>query len=268
VQTDALKEFNRFKEQLIAAKIKVQLFSQKPNQDTPDAVFPNNWFCQLPDGRVFIFPMHAANRRAEVRFDIIEKLNPAEVIDLRELESQNEFLEGTGSLIFDHRHRLAYAALSARTTRGALQRFTQLSGYKVIEFEAADSEGNEIYHTNVLMSVGPDLVVINLSAVKNNQHKNRLLKTFEETEKEILEISPIQMQNFAGNILYLENTEGESFWIGSARAWSSLNSSEQVSRLLKDAKKISADLTTIENYGGGGARCMLAETFPPSNEQL
>lgn len=261
VQKSALAEFLFFQRKLEDSYIITRQFQENPTQQTPDAIFPNNWFCQLPDGRVFIFPMQSLNRRREVRLDVIESLHPKELIDLRSLENDHAFLEGTGSLIFDHEHRLAYACLSKRTTEKALKKFSELSGYEIIYFAAADECGREIYHTNVMMSLGPDLVILNLSAVQSVSAQDHLLQAIKRSGKKILEINHSQMLNFAGNMLYLLNSRNQGCWIGSERAWNSLNDSQK-NLLLKNAEKVSAPLQTIENYGGGGARCMLAEVYP------
>lgn len=236
--------------------IEIFKFKEDVSANTPDALFPNNWFCQLPDGRTFIFPMQAQNRRREVRSDIIDKIKKDKVYDLTTYADRNMFLEGTGSLIFDHEYKLAYACYSPRTSPELLQKFGELSGYKIIGFKAADQNGKEIYHTNVMMAMGLKTVVINMSAVDD---KELLYETFTQTNKLIVDISHEQMNNFAGNMLLLQGKE-KLHWVCSSRAYHSLNAVQRKA-LEQDGEILHAPLNTIEDIGGGSARCLMAEVF-------
>lgn len=265
VQKLALKEFLSFQAVLESNGINILKFKADPLAATPDALFPNNWIGQLPDQRIFIFPMLTQNRRREVRQDIVEKLKsyyPAtpEVIDLRDLEKQNLFLEGTGSLIFDHSHKIAYAGISSRTSAEALKMFSELSGYRIISFQCADSLQREIYHTNVMMALSEKLAVLNLSAIQRSSEKETVLQELQKTGKRIIDISHDQMLNFCGNLLFLQNSVNKKYWVGSSRAWESL-SNDQQDHFLSEAEFLHAPLKTIEDHGGGGARCLMAEVF-------
>lgn len=231
-----------------------------PGANTPDACFPNNWFCQLPDGRVFVFPMQAQNRRREVRQDILQKIKKTEVIDLSSHAERGLFLEGTGSLIFDHAHKLAYACVSPRTAPALLKEFSELSGYETVGFTSHSEEGKAIYHTNVMMALGPKNVVINMSSLNTAPEKERLLSLFAMTGKYVIDISHDQMCSFAGNMLHLSNKNGEEFWVMSTRAYDCL-SFEQKQRLMEDGRILHSPIPTIEDFGGGGVRCLMAEIF-------
>lgn len=253
-------EFDHFQELLEANGIHVIRYDEAPGADTPDACFPNNWFCQLPDGRVFIFPMQALNRRREVREDILRGLKKTDLIDLTSFTEQNLFLEGTGSLILDHQNHLAYACLSPRTSEQVLAEFSQQSGYKVISFSSFDEKGSRIYHTNVMMALGDASVVINLSSIPSPEERKILLRSFETSGKKVIDITHTQMNSFAGNMLYLGNERGERFWVMSTRAWSVLTN-EQRKILEEEGKLIHSPVPTIEDFGGGGVRCLMAEIF-------
>lgn len=254
--TRAQNEHKNLQSLLEKNGIEILKFDEINSADTPDALFPNNWFCQLPDGRTFIFPMQALNRRREVRRDIIDRISIGEIIDLTPYAEKNLFLEGTGSLIFDHENKLAYACYSPRTSPELLQKFGELSGYKIIGFKASDQNGKEIYHTNVMMAMGLKTVVINMSAAED---KEKLYETFTQTNKLIVDISHEQMNNFAGNMLLLEG-KNKMHWVCSTRAYEALNVIQRKTLEL-DGEILHSPLNTIEDIGGGGARCLMAEIF-------
>ena len=225
-----------------------------------------------PCSRVAVlYPMFAENRRAERRQDIIEALTgavapscaSAALLDLTSYEKRNLFLEGTGSLILDRNEHLAYACQSPRTCEEVLEEWSSKMGYDYFLFHAEDMNGNPIYHTNVMMSVGEQLAVVCLDAITDIEERMSLIELLEESDKEIVEISLEQMNEFAGNMLQLHTVkEGELKYIMvmSARAKDSLDQ-EQIEAIEKYCKIVAPDLEFIERNGGGSARCMLAEIF-------
>lgn len=257
ITSQAQSEFDRFQRLLMENGIGVLSFSEDQAAQTPDALFPNNWFVHLPDGRVFLMPMYAENRRREYRQDIIEVLRPSEVIDLRPLAAEGLFLEGTGSLILDHQSKTGYACRSLRTSDAAVKIFSEHSGYRILVFDSVDHNGQPVYHTNVMMALSPDLAVVNLSSVADKLQRHELIS---QLGREVIDISHTQMQSFAGNMLFLQNRQGQRFWVCSDKARASLTA-DQSELMQRRAEFISADLRTIETYGGGGARCLLAEMF-------
>ena len=225
-----------------------------------------------PCSRVAVlYPMFAENRRAERRQDIIEALTgavapscaSATLLDLTSYEKRNLFLEGTGSLILDRNEHLAYACQSPRTCEEVLEEWSSKMGYDYFLFHAEDMNGNPIYHTNVMMSVGEQLAVVCLDAITDIEERMSLIELLEESDKEIVEISLEQMNEFAGNMLQLHTVkEGELKYIMvmSARAKDSLDQ-DQIEAIEKYCKIVAPDLEFIERNGGGSARCMLAEIF-------
>ena len=220
---------------------------------------------------VVLYPMFAENRRAERRQDIIEALTgavapscaSAALLDLTSYEKRNLFLEGTGSLILDRNEHLAYACQSPRTCEEVLEEWSSKMGYDYFLFHAEDMNGNPIYHTNVMMSVGEQLAVVCLDAITDIEERMSLIELLEESDKEIVEISLEQMNEFAGNMLQLHTVkEGELKYIMvmSARAKDSLDQ-DQIEAIEKYCKIVAPDLEFIERNGGGSARCMLAEIF-------
>ncbi len=262
----AKREFDGLANELAKAGVQLHVVEDTPQPIKPDAVFPNNWVSFHQDGKVFTWPMFSPLRRAERREEIIHEL--ARQFELRErihleyFEQKNLFLEGTGSLILDREHKIAYACRSVRTDEQVLDEFCRIQSYQKCLFDAIDARGVPVYHTNVMMALGNRLAVICLQAVREEQQRRNLLQLLEETGKELLDISLEQMGYFVGNMLEVKNTRDEPFWVMSQSAWNSLQNRQR--KLLENSGQILyADLHTIEAYGGGSARCMLAELFCP-----
>ena len=237
---------------------------------TPDSIFPNNWVSFHKDGKVVLYPMFATNRRVERRADIIESIQNqgfevAEIDDWSSSENQSLFLEGTGSMIFDHDNKIAYGSVSLRLDEKLFREFCSKYGFTPVVFHSYQTVGEErlpIYHTNVMMCVADKFVVICLDCIDDETERKTVVETIKNSGKEIIEISEAQMQQFAGNMLQVQNKDGEKFLVMSQTAYQSLNQ-EQVSNIEKYCEIIYSDLNTIEVNGGGSARCMLAEVFLP-----
>jgi len=266
VQDNALLEFDRFVDVLRENGVEVIVIDDTAEPHTPDSIFPNNWVSFHNDGTVFLYPMMAENRRLERREDIITQLEDEfkvkHIIDLSHFEHENKFLEGTGSMVLDCENKIAYACLSPRTDKEVLDEFCRDCGYKPVLFHAVDQNGMDIYHTNVLMCVAGSYAVICLDSVKDEAEKQRVIDSLQSTKKQIVAISFEQMNNFAGNMLEVQNKSGESLLVMSKSAWDSLNY-EQKAILSSFSKPVYSDISTIENNGGGSARCMMAEVHLP-----
>jgi len=262
-QTRALAEFDAMVLQLRNRGVEVIVAPDQPNIICPDAVFPNNWFCVMPDGKFVLFPMMAESRRKEINTGVAallrEKTNLSETIDLSEHAAQNRFLEGTGSIVFDHQHKLAYACESPRTDLKLLEELCRKIGYCAITFLANDASGKAIYHTNVLMAVGEKVVIICSESIDNLLERAMLIETIRKTGKTLLEISFAQMNEFAGNAFEVKSING-NLWVLSQTAWNVL-SSEQKETLGGESGVCAVSIPTIEKLGGGSARCMMAGWF-------
>lgn len=270
VQEQALTEFDQFVTLLRQHGVTVNVIQDTPEPEKPDAVFPNNWISMHEDGRVILYPLEAPNRRLERRSGILDLLERGyhitERLDLTYWEEENVFLESTGSLIFDHIHKIAYACISSRTQEAAFPDFEALSGYRVHAFHGTDESNYPIYHTNVMMCLAQDFVVICMEAVRDPQERQALLDRFEATGKEVFEISLEQVHHFAGNMLEIVNDKQERILVMSEQAFNSLTP-EQTSFLQSRCILLTPPLYTIEKYGGGSARCMMAEVFLPLKEE-
>ena len=266
-QNRALQEFNNFVEKLRSKGINVITMKDTLEPHTPDSIFPNNWISMHQDGTVVLYPMCAVNRRRERRNDILEILkrnfSVKEIIDFSAPENDGKFLEGTGSMIFDHDNKLAYGSVSLRLDEPLFREFCEKFGFEPVVFHSYQTANNErlpIYHTNVMMCVADQFVVICLDCIDDETERVKVVNAIVNSGKEIIEISESQMQQFAGNMLQVQNSDGKKFLVMSQSAYQSLTP-EQISNIEKYSEIIYSDLETIETNGGGSARCMLAEVF-------
>ncbi|WP_207435659.1 citrulline utilization hydrolase CtlX [Sabulibacter ruber] len=266
VQQKALDEFNQFLLKLWAARIEAVVLDDVEDPITPDAVFPNNWISFHKGGKVVLYPMLSPTRRLERHPDLLAQLQQehglpfTEVIDLTHFENEGKFLEGTGSLVLDRQHKIAYACLSERTHPEPLQEFCDKLGFRPVVFHATDEKGLPIYHTNVILSIGADFALVCLEAIQDEEEQGLLLEALVDTGKDIIDLSLAQVKKMAGNMLQVRNKVGEPVLVMSEKAYKALRK-DQFEELNRLTKMVRADLRTIEAHGGGSARCMLAEIF-------
>ncbi len=232
----------------------------------PDAIFPNNWISFHSDGRVVLYPMLAENRRLErdsAALEVLgERFKVNSITDYSDSENRGIFLEGTGSIVFDHVHRKAYACLSPRTNEQLLNQLCGELRYEAIVFTALDHLHHTIYHTNVLMCMGDGFVVICLECIPSEMERKSLLDGFEQDQLEVINISKKQMDHFAGNMLGVKNDKGEILIVLSETALNSLDINQK-NTLSRYGKLLPISIPTIETIGGGSARWMIVEIFLP-----
>ena len=230
---------------------------------TPDSVFPNNWFTTHADGTVVTYPMMAPSRRLERRVDVLDLLHDRyavrRVLDLSEAERTGRHLEGTGVLVLDHVHRVAYVGRSDRTDETVLQRFSEEFGYAVVLFDTADRTGSPIYHTNVLMNVGTDLALVGTPVIAPAD-RPRVLDSLRDTGHEVVELTMEQLEDFAGNALEVQGSQSRHL-VMSARGVGSLTAAQRAT-IERRVPLHAVDIPTIE-HAGGSARCMLAGIHLP-----
>ncbi|MEM9327798.1 MAG: arginine deiminase-related protein [Bacteroidota bacterium] len=274
IQQRARLEFDTFSQELTSNGIEVIEFVSEEGSDTPDSIFPNNWISTHEAGIIYIYAIHAENRRLEKRRDIVESLRSRfgyhTVYDFSGLEAANGFVEGTGSMIFDRQNKIAYAAYSERTTEQGLRAFAEQTGYHYLGFDANQTVNGQrlpIYHTNVMMEVGEHFAVVCLGSIDDKKQRHDVLDRLEVTGKEIIEISEAQVRSFAGNILQVCNVEGKRFIVMSTAAYE-IFSFEQKRRLSQHGTLLHSPIPTIETLGGGGVRCMMAEIFKPEKQEV
>jgi hypothetical protein len=260
----AIAEFDMMVAQLQAHQIKVNVVQDTKDPSTPDAIFPNNWISTHADGTLCLYPMYAENRRAERKSTVIDFLHSNykihTVLDLTYLEEEGTFLEGTGSMVLDHQNKIAYGCLSERLDNAAFTNWCHKMQFKPIAFKAVDDEAQPIYHTNVMMCIGNQFVVICLESIPNELEKQIVLESLLQTNKEVITISQIQLNNFAGNMLQVFDMNEKPLLIMSQQALSSLQPA-QVKSIEKYNPILPISIPTIETIGGGSTRCMMAEIY-------
>jgi hypothetical protein len=264
-------EFDAMKSALEDAGVGVCAVDDTSEPAKPDAVFPNNWVSFHRDGTIVLYPMQAPNRRAERSMQIIEAVESQlgfkrrRLLDLRRHENEGRMLEGTGSLVLDHVHRIAYAARSARTDESLVREWSAQMNYQPLLFDAHGADGTPVYHTNVLLSIGARWSVVCTEAIVEAD-RERVLQRLHDSEREVIEISMPAMAGFAGNILELSGSDA------GGGAYGVLLLSEQARLALQQPDSLDWDrlsgcvdqvvaiaVPTIESIGGGSVRCMLAE---------
>lgn len=267
LQEKAAAEFDHFTNLLLDNGIELTIVHDTPEPHTPDSIFPNNWISFHTNGTICLYPMFAVNRRQERKQQVLDRINEqfkvAGIVDLTGYENNGLFLEGTGSMVLDRDHVIAYACLSPRTNAIVLDDWCKRFGYRAVRFTATDANGIPIYHTNVMMCVADVYAVICLESIASNTEKQQVVQALQSSGKEIIDISFEQMNRFAGNMLQVHNKYGQHFLVMSSQAFHSLTK-EQVQKLESFNPILHADITTIETNGGGSARCMMAEVFLPT----
>jgi hypothetical protein len=263
----ARAEFDAFAARLERAGVTVAVAADSDHPAKPDAIFPNNWVSFHADGTVVLYPLLAANRRAERREQLIEAAAAAgpflirRTVDLSAREREGKYLEGTGSLVLDRVHRLAYASLSPRTHLDALADFAHELDYELVTFESADRAGSPIYHTNVMLSIGRDFAIVCGASIGDARHREAVYGRLRATHHDIIEITFEQLHAFAGNALELTGRAGAVIALSSA-AWRSLDAAQRRA-LERHGEPVLGEIPLIERHGGGSVRCMLAEIHLP-----
>lgn len=270
INAKAQQEFDAFVTILRAEGVHVIVVEDTPEKDTPDSIFPNNWNSFHEDGTAVLYPMFAENRRKERREDILDTLEAEgfvikEVMDYTSAEKDGLFLEGTGSIVMDRIHGIAYCSLSDRASEELFIEFCEDFEYTPVVFTAyqsVDGMRKPIYHTNVVMCVGEKLAVICLDTIDDKRERKNVVQHLLRSEKQIVAITEEQLHHFAGNMLQVEGHDGKRLMVMSSSAYYSLNP-EQKAAIEANSTIVHSSLETIETCGGGSARCMMAEIFLP-----
>ena len=264
----AINEFDDFVKLLGGNGVEVFVYDDDPENAQPDAVFVNNWMSLHENGKVIFYPMLAENRRKERSEDLIQRLGSSgeyavkSNVDFSAYESENLFLEGTGSVVLDYAHEKIYANYSSRTNSKLLAELSKELQYDLVDFDAKCPDGSEIYHTNVLMCIAEEYTIVCDECIHPPERRTEVLHQLENDGHEIISISYDQMSSFAGNMLEVSTSIGESVLVMSEQAHKSLDEN-QLRRISKYSTILHSPIYTIEKYGGGSARCMMAANFLP-----
>ena len=266
IQNNALIEFDNMVEKLKKMGIDVKVMQDTNEPHTPDSIFPNNWFSTHYSNTIVLYPMFAENRRLErtdTIYDYFDRVDNLNIVDYSSLEKENIFLEGTGSLVLDRKNKKAYCSLSERADEKLLNIFCEDAGYKKIAFHSYQTVNEirkAIYHTNVMMAMGENYAILCADSIDDLKEREKVIRELESDGKEIVYISEYQVEHFLGNAIELINNENVKICVMSATAYSVLTD-EQKNIIEKYDVIVPVDVHTIEKYGGGSARCMIAELF-------
>ena len=271
VNQKAQQEFDTFVNKLRMVGVDVTVVDDTLEPSTPDSVFPNNWVSFHENGDVVLYPMFAENRRLERRDDILDILEAKgffitdEIMDYSAAENDGFYLEGTGSIVLDRQNSKAYCALSPRADEELFIEFCEDFDMNPIIFEAFQTVNGDrrlVYHTNVMMCIADTFAVICADCIDDKKERKMVLDSLKADEKEVILITEVQMNNFAGNMLELQGSDDRRYLIMSESAHKSLTK-KQIAQLEEHITILSSSLDTIEACGGGSARCMMAEVFLP-----
>lgn len=260
---NALAEMDALAAALREAGVRVHVFDDT-DHTRPDSVFPNNWLSTHAGGYVAVYPMYASNRRHERRTDVLEMLKSEyrvqTIVDYSGLEPDGIFLEGTGAMVLDHVSRVAYTARSHRADIAVLERFCTDFVYEPMAFDAVDSGGVPVYHTNVIACVGTEVAMIALEMIPDETRREQVRERLSVNGRKVVELTEQQIREFAGNAVELcgRTPEGKRRYIMamSARAQRSLRP-DQVAVIEESCEIVAVDIPTIE-LAGGSVRCMIA----------
>lgn len=266
VQQLALLEFDAMVQTLRDNAIEVVVLEDVAEPRKPDALFPNNWLSMHEDGKLVLYPMLAPNRRLERRPEFVQilrdKFKVNDILDFSDRERSGQIVEGTGSLIFDHVNKIAYASRSERTSEPLVIEICKALGYTSVLFDAVDEAGMPIYHTNVLMCIGEKFAILCLDAIRKEEDQELVLTSLASTGHKVIAISYAQLKAFAGNMLEVKNTKGESFVLLSQTAFNSLIPG-QIDAITQFTDLLPISIPTIESHGGGSVRCMVGGIHTP-----
>lgn len=266
VRRQAEAEFDAYVEILRFHDIQVVIFEDSPTPPKPNAVFPNNWLTTWPDGTAYLYPMATESRRMERNLAVFDQLRQdfkiSAVRDISSVERTGKHLEGTGAMVFDHANKVVYGCISPRCDKELFIQHAQSLGYRPIAFHAYENNV-PIYHTNVMMSVQAHTAVVCSESIADEAERRLVLDTLRSTDHKIVEISYDQMNHFCGNVIELWSRASERFLVLSEAAYKAFTP-EQRAVLGHDMKLLPVSVPTIEEVGGGSARCMVAEIFLPA----
>ncbi|MCA5006587.1 citrulline utilization hydrolase CtlX [Sphingobacterium bovistauri] len=263
----AQAEFDNAVKTLQLEGVQVIVLEDSGKYDTPDSIFPNN-IISFHGDKAILYPMFAHNRQREIflnHLGVLEKndIHFKTLKDYSIYTEQEIYLEGTGVLILDRENKIAYCSISERANQELLSIFCEDNQYKPVVFHATQNLGEErlpIYHTNVMMALGTNFSVICLDTIQDNEEKQTVIESLTSTNKTIIPISEHQMNHFCGNILELKDKDRNIIIVMSEQAHKAF-SDEQIDQLENFGRIVQIPLYTIEKYGGGSMRCMIAEVF-------
>lgn len=222
-----------------------------------DGIFPNNWVITYFDKTYDLFSMLNPNRRLERSKENINFLQDAYSLknDFSTYEKDNQFLEGTGSLVLDRINKIAYMSVSKRSSVKLATHWANRRGYTLNLFSSY-LDDVPIYHTNVVMFIGSNIACLGSDLIKENTIEALLKK-----HHRVITLSKEEVKNFCGNCIEVKDRENNKILLMSSRAYSNFSKKNLLELSSYYPKILHTNLTNIENVGGGSLRCMILELF-------
>ncbi len=264
IQEKALAEFRKFRDMLTENGVHTTVLHGEKNR--PDQIFPNWLSTHQSNGQqaqgMILYPMYNQSRRDERSPDMIEVLSKTYPImhDFRDWENEGKIIESTGSMVMDHVNRKVYAGLSKRTTKEAVEKWCDIMGYEPIVFETESHlQGMPIYHTDLVIYIGTELAVVASEVIKE-EYRDKVVASLAEN-REVLHLTREQQESFCGNSLEVLGEGNQRMLVMSSTAFKALSDEQKTVMKKHFVKLLHSPLPTIEMYGGGSARCLMAELF-------
>ena len=222
-----------------------------------DGIFPNNWVITYFDKTYDLFSMLNPNRRLERSKENINFLQKAYSLknDFSTYEKDNQFLEGTGSLVLDRINKIAYMSVSKRSSVKLATHWANRRGYTLNLFSSY-LDDVPIYHTNVVMFIGSNVACLGSDLIMENAIEALLKK-----HHKVITLSKEEVMNFCGNCIEVRDRENNKILLMSSRAYSNFSKKNLLELSSFYPKILHTNLTNIENVGGGSLRCMILELF-------
>jgi hypothetical protein len=224
------------------------------------------------------YPMHSEDRRRERHPALLEKLHDLGFtiqVDLSALEENDphQALEGTGALLLDRVHKVAFCNMSHRCTESASQQWASKFRYHLIPFQSEAhrhsmydtvvSTASRVctvgsfsvfcracsYHTNVMLSIGASLAIVCAEVIESELDR-KLVLTELSRYHEVMRITNQQMHHFCGNTIQVRTKDGRTAYLMSTRAYEHFTA-EQLDTIRRHCDMIlHSPLTVIEDEGG------------------
>lgn len=244
--------------------IEIHILKDSEEGKNPDATFLNNWFNVTPDKNLILYPMWAKNRQKEVTktqvSQLLQVIEPKSIVDLRGFIKRKQYCEGTGALIFDYENDVVYSNISQRSNEKVVNKVAEELGFDTFSFKALDQTGREIYHTNVMLSIGENIIICCDESIDNEINRIILRKKLEASNREYIQIGFRQMENFCGNVFEVNDKNGNPVLIMSETAYNNFNE-DQLQKMKRKVELVTIPIPTIEKVGGGSLRCLVAACY-------
>lgn len=188
-------------------------------------------------------------------------------------EDDNKALELRGSLVCDWKNKKIYCSLSQRSDSEVFEYLIdelnliseKNTGHTLtgITFSSFDSSDRQIYHTDVMLAILGNHVVICGEMIKNEEQRESIYAELTDEElnefpRTLITISEEECLNMCANITFAYDKNQNNCLIMSERAY--VNYKRETKRILtQNYKVIKADLSVFEKIAGASSKSLLSE---------